>query len=182
MDSQAKLFADDCLLFRQIDSLHDSNKLQEDLSALEKWESDWQMSFRPKKCTTIRVTRKKWPLNTKYQLHGYTLEVVDGGKYLGIHISNDLSWREHVRQTTAKATKSLGFLRRNMHSCPQNVRAQAYTTLIRPVLEYASTVWDPHQIQLIQQIEQVQRQAARFATEDYYSRDPGCVTNMLNKL
>ena len=62
------------------------------------------------------------------------------------------------------------------------MRAQAYTTLIRPVLEYASTVWDPHQIQLIQQIEQVQRQAARFATGNYYSRDPGCVTNMLNKL
>ena len=39
-----------------------------------------------------------------------------------------------------------------------------------------------HQIQLIQQIEQVQRQAARFATGNYYSRDPGCVTNMLNKL
>ena len=182
VDSQARLFADDCLLFRQIDSLHDSNKLQEDLSALEKWESDWQMSFHPQKCTTIRVTRKKWPLNTKYQLHGHTLEVVEGGKYLGIHISSDLSWREHVRQTTAKATKSLGFLRRNLHSCPQNKRAQAYTTLIRPVLEYASTVWDPHQIQLIQQIEQVQRQAARFATGNYYSRDPGCVTNMLNKL
>ena len=40
VDSQAKLFADDCLLFRPIDSLHDSNKLQEDLTALEKWESD----------------------------------------------------------------------------------------------------------------------------------------------
>ena len=96
--------------------------------------------FTPRKCTTIRVTRKKWPLNTTYQLHGHTLEVVDGGKYLGIYISNDLSWREHVRHTTAKATKSLGFLRRNLHSCPQNVRAQAYTTLIRQVLEYASTV------------------------------------------
>ena len=140
------------------------------------------MSFHPKKCTTIRVTRTKWPLNTKYQLHGLTLEEVQGVKYLGIRISSDLSWREHVRQTTAKATKSLVFLRRNLHSCPQNVRAQAYTTLIRPVLEYASTVWDPHEIQLIQQIEQVQRQATRFATGSYYSRDPGCVTNMLNKL
>ena len=182
VDSQARLFADDCLLFRQIDSLHDSNRLQEDLSALEKWESDWQMSLHPQKCTTIRVTSKKRSLNTNYQLHGHTLEVVEGGKYLGIHISSDLSWREHVRQTTAKATKSLGFLRRNLHSCPQNVRAQAYITLIRPVLEYASTVWDPNQIQLIQQIELVQRQAARFATGNYYSRDPGCVTNMLNKL
>ena len=121
VDSQAKLFADDCLLFRPIDSLHDLNKLQEDLTALEKWESDWQMSFHPEKCTTIRITRKKRPFETKYHLHGHTLEVVEGGKYLGVHISNDLSWREHIRQTTAKATRSLGFLRRNLHSCPQNV-------------------------------------------------------------
>ena len=121
---------------------------------------------------------QKLSLNNKYQLDGHTLEVVEGGKYLGIHISSDLSWREHVRQTTAKATN----LRRNLQSFQQNARAQAYTTLIRPVLEYASTVLDPHQIQLIQQIEQVQSQAARFATGNYYSRDPGCFTNMLNKL
>ena len=138
--------------------------------------------FTPRNAPPFGVTRKKWPLNTKYQLHGHTLEVVEGSKYLGIHISSDLSWREHIRQTTAKATKSLGFLRRNLHSCPQNVRAQVYTTLIRPVIEYASTVWDPHQIELIQQIQQVQHQAARFATGNYYSMDPGCVTNMLNKL
>ena len=142
------------------------------------------MSFHPQKCTctTIRVTRKKRPLETSYQLHGHTLEVVDGGKYLGIHISYDLSWREHIRQTTAKATRSLGFLRRNLHSCTQNVRTQAYTTLVRPVLEYTSTVWYPHKIQQIQRLEQVQRQAARFTTGNYYSRDPGCVTIMLNDL
>ena len=62
------------------------------------------------------------------------------------------------------------------------MRAQACTTLVRPVLEYASTVWDPHQIEQIQRLEQVQRQAARFATGNYYSRDPGCITNMLNNL
>ena len=140
------------------------------------------MSFHPQKYTTIRVTRKKRPLETSYQLRGNTLEVVDGGKYLGIHISNDLSWREHIRQTTTKATRSLGFLGHNLHSYPQNVRAQAYTTLVRPVLKYASKVWDPHQIQQIQRLEQVQRQTARFATGNYYSREPGCVTNILKDL
>ena len=75
VDSQAKLFADDCLLFRPIDSLHDSNKLQEDLSALENGSLTGRCPF-----ITIRVTRKKRPLETSYQLHGHTLEVVDGGK------------------------------------------------------------------------------------------------------
>ena len=138
VNTQAYLFADDRLLLRPIDSLHDSNKLQEDLSALEKWESESQMSFDPHKCATIRVARKKIPLETRYQLPDHTLEVVDGGKYLRTHISNDLSWQEHIRQT--KATISLGFPRCYLHSCLQNVRAQAYTTQVRPALEYASTL------------------------------------------
>ena len=125
---------------------------------------------------------EKTTVKVNYHLHGHTLESVPGGKYLGVYISQDLSWRDHINQTTAKAYRSVGFLRRNLRSCPQDVKAQAYTTLVRPVLEYASTVWDPYHLQQIQQLEQVQRQAARFATGNYHSRDPGCVTSMLHQL
>ncbi|KAK3087597.1 hypothetical protein FSP39_008091 [Pinctada imbricata] len=81
-----------------------------------------------------------------------------------------------------KATRSVGFLRRNLSNCPTPVRSQAYTVLVRPVLEYASVVWDPYQQHLIQQLESVQRHAARFATGNYRSRDPGCVTAMIDHL
>ena len=182
VSSPVKLFADDCLIYKTIESPRDTITLQEDLNALEKWESDWQMSFHPEKCTTIHITKKRKPIDSKYQLHGHTLETVPGGKYLGVYISQDLSWREHINQTAAKASRSVGFLQRNIRSCPQDVKAQAYTTLVRPVLEYASTVWAPYQRQQIQQLENVQRQAARFACGNYYSRDPGCVTNMLHQL
>jgi hypothetical protein len=69
-----------------------------------------------------------------------------------------------------------------LRGCPQDVKAQAYTTLVRPVLEYASTVWDPYTLQQIYPLEQVQRQATRFVTGDYSSRDPGSVTRMLQQL
>ena len=140
------------------------------------------MMFHPEKCTTIHISKKRMPVQTGYQLHGHTLESVPGGKYLGVHISKDLSWNSHIQQTTAKATRSVGFLRRNLRGCPSDVKAQAYTTLVRPVLEYASSVWDPYTIQQINALERVQRQAARFVTGDYFSRDPGCVTNMLHQL
>ena len=65
---------------------------------------------------------------------------------------------------------------------PTNAKAKAYSNLVRPVLEYASIVWDPHSQALIRQTEHVQRQAARFATGNYFSRDPGCVTSMLQQL
>jgi hypothetical protein len=91
VSSPVKLFADDCLIFRTIKSVGDITILQQDLSALESWERDWQMTFHPEKCTTIHITKKKRPVKVDYLLHGHTLENVPGGKYLGVYISQDLS-------------------------------------------------------------------------------------------
>lgn len=41
----------------------------------------------------------------------------------GITTSRDLSWREHIKSTPAKATRLVGFLRRNLLSCPQAISA-----------------------------------------------------------
>lgn len=41
VQSNVKLFADDCLVYRTICSTSDTVQLQQDLSALEKWERDW---------------------------------------------------------------------------------------------------------------------------------------------
>ena len=57
---------------------------------------------------------------------------------------------------------------------------RAYKTYVRPILEYASTVWDPHTIELTNQLEMVQRRAARFVTADYRRRHS--VTVLLNQL
>ena len=54
--------------------------------------------------------------------------------------------------------------------------------MVRPILEYASTVWDPSNVGDIAELEQVQRRAARFVYNRYTDRTPGCVTEMLNNL
>jgi hypothetical protein len=46
--------------------------------------------------------------------------------------------------TVSKANRTMGFIRRNLRDCTKPVKAAAYTTMARPTLEYASTVWDPH--------------------------------------
>jgi hypothetical protein len=99
------LFADDCLLYRHVNSQNDSDLLQKYLSALEKWDEEWQMSFHPQKCTVIRIaTNQRHVIPTQYTLHGHTLEVVDSAKYLGVTINEDLQWSKHIDNTVSKAT------------------------------------------------------------------------------
>ena len=59
----------------------------------------------------------------------------------------------------------LVIFRRNLFSCPQDVREAAYKGLVRPILEYGSSVWDPHYECLIDVLEKVQKRAARFVSE-----------------
>ena len=69
-----------------------------------------------------------------------------------------------------KANRTLGFLRRNLFSCPQDVKEAAYKILVRSILENGSLVWDPHCNSLNGELENVQKCAARFVTRNY-SRD-----------
>ena len=62
----------------------------------------------------------------------------------------------------SKATKTLGFLRRNLAFAPRSTKEVAYKTLVRPKLEYAAPIWSPHTKLQINQIEKVQRTAARW--------------------
>ena len=80
--SEAKLLANDSLLFKVIKNDSDSSSPKR-LSALEHWEKTWQMSFNPIKCVVWRIsTKKKKVLPTQYELHSHTLVVVDSSKYL----------------------------------------------------------------------------------------------------
>ena len=82
-------------------------------------------------------------------------------------IQSDLKWNSHVNYVTAKANQTLAMLERNIKLAPQKIKDKAYKSLLRPQLEFASSVWAPWQQSLINKIEQTQRQAARYVTSDY---------------
>ena len=142
------------------------------------------MDFNASKCCVIHIlpSKRKQFIDSTYTLHGQTLETVAASKYLGVTISNNLTWTRHTENVIGKGNRTLGFLRRNFRDCTTQVKAATYTTMVRPTLEYATTVWDPHLQKDIKTLEQVQRRAARYVLNDYSTRTPGCVTNMVNKL
>ena len=74
----------------------------------------------------------------------------------------------------------LGFIRRNLRINSKSIKAQAYTMLARPKLEYASPVWDPYKIEHINNLERVQRRAARIVSNRH--RNTSSVGEMLADL
>ena len=100
-------------------------------------------------------------------IEGQSLKEVDTKKYLGVTLHKSLSWNTHVDKTCSKANSILGLLRRNMSNCPRDVKENCYKSLIRPIMEYSSTVWDPHTARNINKIEMVQRRSARFVFNNF---------------
>lgn len=130
----------------------------------------------------MRLTHKRSPKIFEYTLGNSILQSTDSHPYLGVTITHNLSWNIHVNNITATANRTLGFIRRNLHSCPQHVKESAYKTLVRPQVEYSSSTWDPYTQVLTNKIESVQKRSARFVCGDYVSRSPGSMTDMLRKL
>ena len=155
--SQVRLFADDCLLYRQIKNREDHILLQNDLTCLEERAQKWGMQFNAKKCYVMSIKDKSSCL---YNLDKTVLQQVTENPYLRILLSEDLGWSKHIAKTASKAS----------------------STLVRSLLEYGSVVWDPYLTRDIDKLERTQRNCARFITGDYKSRHEGAVTNMLKDL
>ena len=144
-DIDIRLFADDCVCYREIKDKENTLKLQRDIDRLGNWARKWGMGFQHVKCNMMQLTRKHLnKIQASYTLEGAVLENVDNIKYLGVTITNDLRWNTHISNICTKANRTLGFLRRTLFSCPQNVKEAAYKGMVRPILEYGSSVWDPH--------------------------------------
>ena len=84
-----------------------------------------------------------------------------------ITIDQNLKWSEHVKQITNKANSVHGFLQRNLYSCLMSTKINCYKALVKPVLDYAATVWSPYTQKDIDMVKQVQRRAARFIFNNY---------------
>ena len=113
-------------------------ELQNDLNKIAEWEFMWQMQFNIDKCFVLRVGRPKHKLLHLYTLHNQNLSETDFAKYLGVTITSDLQWNQHINNITNKANSILGLLRRNLRIPSQTIKTRAYQSLVRPHLEYAS--------------------------------------------
>jgi len=169
------LFADDCVLYRRIDSADDPNLLQ------QQWEETWQMKFNISKCTVLTITLKQNPLVSEYFIHGRKLTAVTEAKYLGVLLDSKLPYKHHIDATCLKANRTLAFIHRNLKSCNEQVKLDTYNVFIKPILNYAATVWTPHSRCHLNRLEAIQNCAARFIISDYRrTSSVSAIKNSLN--
>ena len=128
----------------------------------------------------MNITNKRNPIIYNYLLENHTIAEVPHTKYLGVTIDQRLSWNEHIQRISKKANQVNNFLCRNLHQCPTDVKSNCYKMMVRPIIEYASTVWAPHTLTNINQLESIQRRATRFCFNDYSTFSS--VTRMISSL
>ena len=88
-----------------------------------------------------------------YHIHNIQLKQAKRAKYLGLTFSNTLSWNAHIDNITKKANNTTAFLWRDLSTCPKEVKDTCYKTFVRPQVEHAATVWDPHTTENIKKVE-----------------------------
>ena len=117
-----------------------------------------------------RISRKKKCSISapSFFLNGCPLEEVPTFKYLGIIISSDLSWSQHIERICSKARKIIGMLYRCYYQyADSSTLLKLYTSLVQPHVEYAAPVWDPSTVQDIQHLESVQNFALRVSSKQW---------------
>ena len=110
VQSSIRLFADDSIIYRKINSNIDHQILQTDLAELEKWSDKWQMQFNLSKCVHLPITNKTKPSSHQYSLFGHPLSKVASHSYLGVKLDSKLSWAKHITEITSKSSKVLGMV------------------------------------------------------------------------
>ena len=168
-ESQLTLYADDMLLYRPISNSADYAYLQDDINRISEWVEANYLQFNTQKCKFMRVTRKRPGIcpPTLY-LCCQPLQEVDSYKYLGILLSSDLSWAQHIQSICGKAKKLVGLIYRrfSQHSSPESL-LQMYVALARPHLEYASPVWSTSKGGEINSLDNIQKFALRMCAKQW---------------
>ena len=165
--SIASSFADDTRLKRTINKVEDTKLLQEDLNNAITWSHKNNMVLHQDKFELLshRVDPNH-PL-TELPFHPeYTDYVTNDGsiispthavKDLGVTVTSDLSWSEHITNVTDSSRKIASWVYSVFSDRRAQVMIPLYKTLVRSRAEYNCPLWHPSKIEDIKKVESIQR-------------------------
>jgi len=153
------MYADDTKILATIKSEADRARLQKDLDELMEWIKEWQLQLNDEKCKVMHTGIKN--PNFNYQINGKNLSETHEEKDLGVIFQSGLKWGAQVEIAAAKANRVIGQIRRSFRCRDPNIVKLLYTSLVRPHIEYANSIWNPYFQKDIDRLERVQRRATK---------------------
>ena len=156
-------FADDTNISHSVIDEDDVHKLQVDLNTVYKWATENNMQFNGDKfellrCGTNTTLKEQSALYTE---EGTALTPQSHVKCLGIHISEDGSFKQHISEAIKKAKGMASWVPRTFAFREPEVMLTLWKSLVQPRLDYCSQLWSPHKRGDIQRLEAVQRYFTR---------------------
>lgn len=181
--SKFALFADDLKVYTSVASKADYDSLQNSLLQLEFWCNKNKMSVNTSKCKVVSFHRSNSYSIFEYKFCNINLPRCETISDLGILLNSKFTFSNHIASIVNKANRTLGFISRstyNFHSTYPLIFL--YKALVRPLLEYGSTIWNPYVKSQISLIESVQRRYLRliwFREVGTYENTPyDCILEM----
>ena len=136
-------------------------KLQANLLKLVEWSHKWQLPFNQDKCKVIHYGRKNPCFDYYMTDENKPFPAVEEEKDLGVTFDQKMKFSNHVDGICASANRKLGVIKRTFSTMDETGFMLLYKSIVRPSLEYCSTVWHPYFKKDITKIEKVQRRATR---------------------
>ena len=158
------------LVYKPVHSGSCYSHWQRDINNIFQWSQDNLMTFNTSKCKCMLLTNKRSIFPPTLTLNNQPLELVQQMKYLALIVSHNLSWSQHIQATCKKARKMLGIIYRQFCSNNTNslIALKLYLALVRPHLEYAVQVLNPHLVKDIRSLENVQQFGLRICLKNYH--------------
>uniref|UniRef100_A0A3B3BMW9 Alkylated DNA repair protein AlkB homologue 8 N-terminal domain-containing protein n=1 Tax=Oryzias melastigma TaxID=30732 RepID=A0A3B3BMW9_ORYME len=136
-------FADDTTIVGLI-SNNDETHYREEIQHLTGWCTDNNLVLNTSKTKEVIVDfrRSKKVEHIPLLIHGEEVERVDHIKFLGIHITSDLTWSVHASYLVKKAQQRLFFLRKLKRTgLSSQLLENFYRATIESILCMSATVW-----------------------------------------
>ena len=149
-NSKVCLFADDAKIYST-----DSTDLQMSLNRISSFFRNRQLELAPQKCEFLRIGAQTNP--HVFTIENNQIQTAHSVKDLGIHISQDLKWKTHVNKIASRAFQRCHQVLKSFSSRNVWTLLNAYTTFIRPTVEYATTIWNPYIEKDKKTVERVQK-------------------------
>ena len=168
LSTKALVYVDDTKIKQKVNSEEDVECFQKELEKLDEWAKSNNMQFNGKKFQVVRYGQNEELKNNTEYFSGSYEEIIDrfeSIRDLGVQLSEDASFNEHIEKVCKKARQKSGWIYRTFYCRSPNFLKQMFKSLVQPHIDYCSQLWMPQEGANMAKIEKVLR--------DFSKRVPG---------